>query len=92
MPPRPLCRASWCCNSSSTPRCRCPSGCSSTGSAGALVTAGALTMAAGRRSSLSPPFMPVAIAARVLVGAGDAMMFISVLAVVSAWFPLVGCR
>ena len=31
--------------------------------------------------------MPLAVAARVLVGAGDALTFISVLAVVSAWFP-----
>ena len=52
-----------------------------------LVTAGALTMAAGQLILAVATFMPVAIAARVLVGAGDAMMFISVLAVVSAWFP-----
>ena len=31
--------------------------------------------------------LPLAIAARVLVGAGDALTFISVLAVVVAWFP-----
>ncbi len=52
-----------------------------------LVTAGALTMAAGQLILAVATFMPVAIAARVLVGAGDAMMFISVLAVVAAWFP-----
>lgn len=30
---------------------------------------------------------PLAIAARVLVGVGDALTFVSVLSVVSAWFP-----
>lgn len=52
-----------------------------------LITVGALTMAAGQLVLAVATSLPVAIAARVLVGAGDAMMFISVLAVVAAWFP-----
>ena len=34
-----------------------------------------------------PTTLPLAVAARVLVGAGDALTFISVLSVVTAWFP-----
>lgn len=52
-----------------------------------LVVAGALTMAAGQLVLAVATGVPLAIAARVLVGAGDALTFISVLSVVSAWFP-----
>ena len=52
-----------------------------------LVLVGALTMAAGQLALAVAQDVPTAIAARVLVGAGDAMTFISVLRVVSLWFP-----
>jgi MFS family permease len=53
----------------------------------ALVAAGALTMAAGQVLLALSTSLPLAIAARVLVGTGDALTFISVLSVVGAWFP-----
>jgi sugar phosphate permease len=52
-----------------------------------LIVTGALTMAAGQAALALAHSVPVAIAARVLVGAGDAMTFISVLRLVSVWFP-----
>jgi MFS family permease len=52
-----------------------------------LVVAGALTMATGQLLLALAGSLPVAIAARVLVGTGDALTFISVLSVVTAWFP-----
>jgi MFS family permease len=52
-----------------------------------MVAAGAVTMAAGQLLLAVATAVPTAIAARVLVGAGDAMTFISVLRVVSLWFP-----
>ncbi|MCU1617104.1 MAG: major facilitator superfamily 1 [Frankiales bacterium] len=52
-----------------------------------MVAAGALTMAAGQLLLAVATDVPTAIVARVLVGAGDAMTFISVLRVVSLWFP-----
>lgn len=52
-----------------------------------LVVVGALTMAAGQLVLAVATGIPLAIAARVLVGIGDALTFISVLSVVSAWFP-----
>jgi MFS family permease len=52
-----------------------------------MVLAGALTMAAGQLVLAIATDVPTAIAARVLVGAGDAMTFISVLRIVSMWFP-----
>jgi MFS family permease len=52
-----------------------------------LLLAGALTMATGQLVLALATDVPTAIAARVLVGAGDAMSFISVLRVVSLWFP-----
>ncbi|MBN9099026.1 MULTISPECIES: MFS transporter [unclassified Pseudonocardia] len=52
-----------------------------------LVVVGALTMAAGQLVLAVADGVPLAIAARVLVGTGDALTFISVLSVVSAWFP-----
>lgn len=53
-----------------------------------LVITGALTMAAGQVLLAVATDLPLAIAARVLVGAGDALTFISVLSVVTAWFPV----
>ncbi len=52
-----------------------------------LILAGAVTMAAGQLVLALAQDVPTAVAARVLVGAGDAMTFISVLRVVSFWFP-----
>jgi MFS family permease len=52
-----------------------------------MIIAGALTMAAGQFVLALATDVPTAMAARVLVGAGDAMTFISVLRVVGLWFP-----
>ncbi|HEU0103972.1 MAG TPA: MFS transporter [Mycobacteriales bacterium] len=52
-----------------------------------MVLLGALTMAAGQLALSLAHDVPTAIGARVLVGAGDAMTFISVLRLVSLWFP-----
>jgi MFS family permease len=52
-----------------------------------MVAAGALTMAAGQLLIAFSTGLPLAVLARVLVGAGDAFTFISVLSVVTAWFP-----
>jgi MFS family permease len=51
-----------------------------------MILAGALTMAAGQLVLALATDVPWAIAARVLVGAGDAMTFISLLRVVGLWF------
>lgn len=53
----------------------------------ALVVTGALTMAAGQLVLALATTLPLAVAARVLIGTGDALTFISVLSVVTAWFP-----
>jgi MFS family permease len=52
-----------------------------------MILAGAVTMAAGQLVLALATDVPTAVAARVLVGAGDAMTFISVLRLVSVWFP-----
>ena len=52
-----------------------------------LVAVGALTMAAGQLVLALATTLPLAVAARVLIGTGDALTFISVLSVVTAWFP-----
>ncbi len=52
-----------------------------------MILAGAVTMAAGQLVLALASDVPTAVAARVLVGAGDAMTFISVLRLVSLWFP-----
>ena len=52
-----------------------------------LIVVGALTMAAGQLLLALATSLPLAIAARVLVGTGDALTFISVLSVLVAWFP-----
>ncbi len=51
-----------------------------------MILAGALTMAAGQLALALADGVPLAIGARVLVGAGDAMTFISVLRVIGFWF------
>lgn len=51
-----------------------------------LIVAGALMMAAGQLALGQAESLPLAFAARVLVGVGDAMTFISVLRLVPAWF------
>ena len=53
----------------------------------ALVVTGALVMAAGQLLLALATSLPLAIAARILVGTGDALTFISVLSVLVAWFP-----
>jgi MFS family permease len=52
-----------------------------------LVATGAVVMAVGQVTLGVADSVPVAIAGRVLVGAGDAMTFISVLRLVGLWFP-----
>ncbi|MCW2713811.1 MAG: major facilitator superfamily 1, partial [Frankiales bacterium] len=52
-----------------------------------MVTVGALTMATGQLVLALADNVPTAVFARVLVGAGDAMTFISVLRLVPLWFP-----
>src|SRR4051794_10856813 len=52
-----------------------------------LVVSGALVMAAGQALMATTDQVGGAVAARVLVGAGDAMTFISVLRLVPQWFP-----
>ena len=51
-----------------------------------MVLLGALTIAVGQTVLAFADDVPTAILARVLVGAGDAMTFISVLRIVSLWF------
>jgi MFS family permease len=52
-----------------------------------LIVSGALTMAAGSFILALTTSLPLAIAARVLVGGGDALIFISVIRLIPAWFP-----
>jgi MFS family permease len=52
-----------------------------------LLAAGALLMAAGQLAFALVPDVGLAIAARVLIGVGDAMTFISLVRVVALWFP-----
>jgi sugar phosphate permease len=52
-----------------------------------LVVSGALVMAAGQALMAFSDDITSAVLARVLVGAGDAMTFISVLRLVPQWFP-----
>lgn len=53
-----------------------------------LVVVGALIMATGQLMLALATGLPLAITARVLVGIGDALTFISVLSVVNSWFPV----
>ena len=52
-----------------------------------MVTLGALVMALGQAVLATAHSVPLAVLARVLVGAGDAMTFISVLRLVPLWLP-----
>ncbi|GAB7193714.1 MFS transporter [Kineococcus sp. NUM-3379] len=52
-----------------------------------LVVLGAVLMAGGQLALALATDAGHAVAARVLLGAGDAMTFVSVLRIVSAWFP-----
>jgi MFS family permease len=52
-----------------------------------LVVVGAVVMAAGQLVLALSTALPLAVLGRVLVGAGDALTFISVLRLVTAWFP-----
>ncbi len=52
-----------------------------------LIATGALLMAAGQATLALATHPGTAVLARILVGAGDAMTFISVLRLIPAWFP-----
>ncbi|WP_199520973.1 MFS transporter [Jiangella anatolica] len=52
-----------------------------------LVASGALLMAGGQAVLALADSVPLAAAGRILVGTGDALTFVSVLRIVSAWFP-----
>lgn len=52
-----------------------------------LIVTGALVMGAGQLVLALATTVPAAVGARVLVGGGDAMTFISVLRLVPRWFP-----
>lgn len=52
-----------------------------------LIATGAVFMGAGQLMLATAHTVPLAVLARILVGAGDAMTFISALRVVAAWFP-----
>lgn len=53
----------------------------------ALLTTGAVTMAVGQLGMTLSHSVSTALAARVLIGAGDAMIFVSAVRLVAAWFP-----
>jgi MFS family permease len=52
-----------------------------------LIVVGALVMAAGQALLAVATALPLAVLARLLVGAGDAMTFVCVLRLVVSWFP-----
>ncbi len=52
-----------------------------------LIATGALMMAVGQLGMAFAESIPVALGARVLIGAGDATTFVSVLRLIAAWFP-----
>ena len=52
-----------------------------------MIVAGAAFMACGQLLMATATTLPAGLTARVLVGAGDAMTFISVLRLIPAWFP-----
>lgn len=52
-----------------------------------LLTTGAVTMAVGQLGMTVSHGVSTALAARVLIGAGDAMIFVSAVRLVAAWFP-----
>lgn len=53
----------------------------------AIVATGAIIMAMGQLNMAFASSVPSALVARVLIGAGDAMTFTSVLKLIPAWFP-----
>ncbi|QHT56861.1 MFS transporter [Cellulomonas sp. H30R-01] len=53
----------------------------------AVITAGSLVMAAGQLLLAVADTVPVALLARVLLGAGDAGIFISAVRLIAEWFP-----
>ena len=61
------------------------------GSRTMLVTSGVL-LAAGQLLLAVATELPLAVLARVLVGAGDAIVFSAVFSLVPRWFPAGGCR
>lgn len=52
-----------------------------------IITLGMILMAAGQLTMALSPSIGIAIIARVLLGAGDAMVFPAVLRLVATWFP-----
>src|SRR5690606_5472542 len=52
-----------------------------------IMTVGMLLMAAGQLTMALSPSIGVAILARILLGAGDAMVFPAVLRLIATWFP-----
>src|SRR5690606_39836631 len=52
-----------------------------------IITIGMLLMAVGQITMALSPSIGVAILARVLLGAGDAMVFPAVLRLIATWFP-----
>ncbi len=58
----------------------------------ALILSGATVMAAGQLTLAFTESLPVAIAARAVVGLGDAVTFISVLRLVPHWFGRIRSR
>lgn len=85
--PRRSWRRSRCCSSWSTRRCRCPwERCWTLRSRVLLLVGTLLTAVAQLAFALVPGFWG-ALAARFVLGMGDAMMFVSVLRLVALWFP-----
>jgi sugar phosphate permease len=56
-----------------------------------MLATGLVLMAVGQLGVAVTDQLPGGIAARVLVGAGDAMSFVSILRLISAWFPPYRC-
>lgn len=52
-----------------------------------LITAGSLAMAVGQGLLAFAPSLPLVYAARLVVGGGDALIFVSTLALLPRWFP-----
>ncbi len=57
-----------------------------------MIAIGMLLMAAGQLVMAFADAVGIGILARVLIGAGDAMIFPSVLRVIATWFPRSGRR
>jgi sugar phosphate permease len=52
-----------------------------------MLATGLVLMAIGQLGVALTDSLPTAVAARILVGAGDAMSFVSILRLIAAWFP-----